>query len=431
MTFRSNKAARRAGREARVPATGASILYITYDGLTDPLGRSQVLPYLVGLSRMGHRITILSCEKSARLESEGGAIRAICAEAGIAWHPGPYHKNPPILSSVYDARMLGRAAERLHREQSFDIVHCRSYIASIAGLRLARRHGVRFLFDMRGFWPEEKVDGGAWPLRNPLYRRVYQHFKKLEVQFLARADHIISLTEEGKRELLKRPELSDRPERITVIPCCVDFDHFPLPSPEDRAAGRAILGIAPEARVLAYLGSIGSWYMLDEMLDFFRVYMERHPAALLLFITRDDPAAIRAAAAARSVPPGRVVVRPASREQVPRLTGAADLGLFFIRPVFSKKASSPTKMGEMLALGLPIVTNAGVGDVADIVDATQCGVAVEAFDDAAYGAAIERVEGMTIMPEIQRERALDWFNLEEGVRRYAAVYDQLRPSLRA
>src|SRR4051794_20204501 len=45
-----------------------SVLYITYDGLTDPLGRSQVLPYLTGLAERGHRITVLSCEKPERMD---------------------------------------------------------------------------------------------------------------------------------------------------------------------------------------------------------------------------------------------------------------------------------------------------------------------------------------------------------------------------
>ena len=48
------------------------ILYITFDGITDPLGRSQILPYLAGLSKMGHTIHILSQEKKDQFEREGG-----------------------------------------------------------------------------------------------------------------------------------------------------------------------------------------------------------------------------------------------------------------------------------------------------------------------------------------------------------------------
>ncbi len=401
------------------------VLYITYDGLTDPLGRSQVLPYLTGLSRLGHRIAILSCEKPEREARDGARIRAICEAAGIEWHPIRYHKSPPILSSAWAARALRGPAGRLHRRERLDIVHCRSYIAAAAGLALKHRHGVRFLFDMRGFWPDEKVEGDSWRLSNPLFRTVYLHFKRLEASLLEGADHIVSLTHEGKRQLLTRPQLQPSGPEITVIPCCVDFEHFPLVAPSDREAGRRALGIAPEPNVLVYLGSLGSWYMLDEMLDFFREMLAREPGAVFLFVTQDPPEPIRAAARARGVSGDRLVIRPASREEVPLFMAGADVGIFFIRPVFSKKASSPTKMGEMLALGLPLVTNAGVGDVAEIVEETGCGVAIDRFDEDAYRAALDSIEAIERAPERQREKALPWFDVEIGIARYDSVYRQL------
>ena len=405
--------------------SGARVLYVTYDGITDPLGRSQVLPYLTGLSRLGHRITILSCEKPDREAKDGGRIRAICEEGGIAWHPIRYHKKPPVISSAWDAAMLRRTAEALHRRNGFDIVHCRSYIPGIAGLSLKRKFGVRFLFDMRGFWPDEKVEGNSWRLSNPVFRQVYRYFKKLEAELLTGADHIVSLTYEGKRQLATRPQLQPTGPEITVIPCCVDFGHFPLVAAGGREAGRAALGIGADAKVLVYLGSLGAWYMLDEMLDFFRVLLAREPDAVFLFVTHDAPAGIRAAARARGVPEDRLVVRPANREEVPQFVAAADIGIFFIQPVFSKKASSPTKMGEMLAVGLPLVTNAGVGDVAEIVRDTGCGVAIERFDEAAYRDALDAVAAMVPDPAAQRERALPWFDVEIGIARYDAVYRSL------
>ncbi|HEV2079648.1 MAG TPA: glycosyltransferase [Allosphingosinicella sp.] len=405
--------------------TGQRVLYISYDGITDPLGRSQVLPYLTGLSRLGHRITILSCEKPEREAKDGARIGELCEAASIEWHPIRYHKKPPVLSSAYDAAVLRRTAVKLHKERRFDTVHCRSYIPGIAGMHLKRKFGVRFLFDMRGFWPDEKVEGNSWRLSHPVFRGVYAWFKKLEAELLISADHIISLTHEGKRQLATRPQFQPSGPEITVIPCCVDFGHFPLLDAAHRQAPREALGIAREATVLAYLGSLGAWYMLDEMLDLFRVMLERDPTAVFLFVTHDAPGGIRAAARARGIPEERIVVRPASREEVPVFMAAADIGIFFIQPVFSKKASSPTKMGEMLALGLPLLTNAGVGDVGEIVRNTGCGVAIERFDDVAYAAALDAVEAMEPAPAAQREKALPWFDVEIGIARYDQVYRSL------
>jgi glycosyltransferase involved in cell wall biosynthesis len=401
------------------------ILYITYDGLTDPLGRSQILPYLVGCARRGRRIHILSCEKPDRFAKDRARIEAICADAEIAWHPLPYHKAPPVLSSMYDQANLRRTAMRLHRNYGFGLVHCRSYIPAAVGLHLKTALGLPLLFDMRGFWPEERTEGGSWNLSNPLFRMVYRHFKRLESRLLGTSDAIVILSKAGKSQLLGRPELAGRAERITVIPCCVDFDHFPLADPKSRTAVRMELGIAEEAPVLAYLGSLGSWYMLPEMLDFFAVYRARHPAARFLFVTLEDASSIYREAAARGISEDEIVVRPASREEVPRFLAAADLGISFIKPVFSKTASSPTKMGEMLAVGLPIITNAGIGDVAEVVEETACGAAIHTFDCQSYAQALDEIERCPTSAVDRREGATAIYDVNLGIDTYDGLYREL------
>jgi glycosyltransferase involved in cell wall biosynthesis len=281
---------------------------------------------------------------------------------------------------------------------------------------------VRFLFDMRGFWADERVDGGLWDLAHPLFRAIYRHFKRKEAAFLAEADHIVSLTEEGKRVLLAREDRRPDGPPISVIPCCVDMDHFALPSPAERSAARAELGITPGRKVAVYLGSVGTWYMLPEMLDLFRTYRSAHPGALLFFVTQDDAAPILAAARERGLGPDDLLIRPASRAEVPRFVGAGDFGLFFIKPVFSKKASSPTKMGELLALGLPVLANGDVGDVDHIAAATGAGVTVDRFDDAAYREAIRRLDALDLSPDQIRQAALIWFDARTGVDRYDRIY---------
>ena len=399
----------------------ANVLYITYDGLTDPLGRSQVLPYLQGCANRGHRITIISCEKPDRLREGREKVAELCARSNIDWYPLLYHKQPPILSTIYDVRGLTRAAARLHRERDFDLVHCRSYISAIAGLKLKRRNEVPLLFDMRGFWPEEKTEGGAWDLRNPLYRTVYRYFKRLEALLLRDSDHIITLTHAGKRQLMSRAECEDGTDRITVIPCCVDFEHFPLAA-ELREEGRARLGIADGTPVLGYIGSIGTWYMLQEMLDCFRVYAVKNPGGRFLFITMDDAEAVRRSAQSRGIEPQQITIVPASREEVPRFLAAADTGISFIKPVFSKTASSPTKLGEMLAMGIPVITNGGVGDVADIIERTKGGAVVERFDEAGFIAAVETMKSLPIDPQAIRNTAAAIFDLENGVSAYDSLY---------
>ena len=165
--------------------------------------------------------------------------------------------------------------------------------------------------------------------------------------------------------------------------------------------------------------------MLEEMLDFFRIYRKRHPQARFLFVSPSSEAQIRSAAREHGLDQDDIVVRSASRDDVPRLMAAADLGLFFIRPVFSKKASSPTKMAELIALGLPIVTNGGVGDVSALVEETGCGVVIDDFTDVAYAKAMDSLEDLDWYPSAVRERTRPIFDVDVGSDRYDACYRRI------
>jgi len=158
------------------------------------------------------------------------------------------------------------------------------------------------------------------------------------------------------------------------------------------------------------------------MMDFFRVQLERDPDARFLVVSREPGEQIKACAEARGVPSEKVIVRPASRAEVPRLLAAADYGLFFIKPVFSKAASSPTKMGEFLGLELPIVTNAGVGDVDRIMEETGAGVLVTSFTDDAYRSALDELENLHFDLKRWWSATRRWFDLDLGLQRYDEIY---------
>jgi len=409
-------------KQSRAAGEPVRVLYMSYDGMSDPLGGSQVLPYLVGLAGRGHEIDLISFEKPERSKDELASVEKQCADAGIRWHPLRYHKRPPVLSAVYDVFRMRQLAERLHRERHFNLAHCRSYLSALVGLRLKRRFGLPFIFDMRGFWADERVDGRIWNLANPLFRRVYRYFKRREAEFLADADSVVSLTERGRDILIDRRVDAKAGPPITVIPCCTDFTIFSPVRPADRTAARKALEIPDQARVAAYLGSFGTWYLVEEMMDFFRVQLERDPDARFLVVSREPGEQIKACAEARGVPSEKVIVRPASRAEVPRLLAAADYGLFFIKPVFSKAASSPTKMGEFLGLELPIVTNAGVGDVDRIMEETGAGVLVTSFTDDAYRSALDELENLHFDLKRWWSATRRWFDLDLGLQRYDEIY---------
>ncbi|QJX47564.1 glycosyltransferase [Hymenobacter taeanensis] len=401
------------------------VLFISYDGMTDPLGQSQVLPYLVGLSQAGYSITLLSTEKKERFAQHERIIREITDQAGIRWEYIFFTRKPPVLAKMYDRYQLQQKAMSLHKDLQFDMTHCRSYVSAEVGLLMKRRFGVKFLFDMRGFWVDERVEGGMWNLQSPIYRRAYKTYKRKEAEFIAAADGIISLTENGKGEMQTWPAYPGTP--ITVIPCSADFSVFPLLTAHDRQVARQKLGYGNEDLVISYLGSIGAWYLLDEMLAQFAVIKQHYSGAKMLFITQEPKEMVLAAARQVSgLAETDFIVRPATRKEVPELVAASNLNLFFIKQSYSKKASSPTKLGEILAMGLPVICNDGVGDVADIVRQTDGGTVVSNLDMAGYEAAARSIPELLQKDGAElRHKAQEYYDLETAIGRYRGEYRRL------
>lgn len=401
------------------------VLYISYDGMTDPLGQSQVLPYLSGLSKEGFKFHLISFEKEEKFKIHREHIQAICDRDGIVWHPLKYTKKPPLLSTLYDVTRMKQLAKKLHQQHAFKIVHCRSYISALVGMGMKKRFGTKFLFDMRGFWADERVDGNIWDLKNPIFKGVYSFFKKKEIQFFSTADHTISLTYNGKEEIESWSEFQTNPPKIEVIPCCVDLDLFDPEKiqQEKKEELRQQLGINATDFILGYVGSIGTWYMLSEMLDYFNVLTKTNPAAKFLFVTGENPETILSKAAEKGIQANSIVVTSCRHSDVPLNISLFNLSVFFIRPTYSKKASSPTKQGEIMAMGIPLICNAGVGDTDLVVKKYNSGSVLNALTEENY---LKNCEVPTsFSKEKTMEGAREFYALKAGVGRYLKVYNFL------
>lgn len=402
------------------------VLYISYDGMTDPLGESQVIPYLKELSKKNVEISILSAEKESAYKLRKDYIQNLLRQYNIDWHPISYTKKPPVVSTVLDIRKLIKTSKKLHRQKHFDIVHCRSYISAFAGLRLKKNYGVRFLFDMRGFYADERVDGNLWPQSNPVFKMVYRFFKKAEKKFFSGADHTISLTFAGKSIIQNNFEFKNID--IDVIPCCADtelFDYRRINS-DQIINQKSELNIKPDEFVLSYLGSVGTWYMPDEMIKFFKVLSKYKPNSRFLIITRDEPQILYNIANKHDVDISKVIVMPANRENLPLLLSISNASIFFIKPVFSKKASSPTKLAELLGMGIPVICNSDVGDLDKFIPENNLGILIKDFENENLDKICKNLDNeINISKEHLRSIALELFSLDKGVETYYQVYQKL------
>jgi len=109
------------------------ILYLSLTGMTEPLGRSQVLGYLVRLSR-SNKIYLISFERTRKVSN----IDDIVSQNNIIWKHYPYSNKYGILSSIGQILIGVVAGSRIITDNSIEIIHARSMIPAIVGLILKK-----------------------------------------------------------------------------------------------------------------------------------------------------------------------------------------------------------------------------------------------------------------------------------------------------
>jgi glycosyltransferase involved in cell wall biosynthesis len=391
-----------------------SVLYISYDGMLEPLGQSQVLAYLEKLA-VPYRIYLISFEKRGDLSDERkfATVRDRVNAAGIHWISLTYHKYPSTLATSWDIFVGGTIAMALVARHRIRVVHVRSYVPALMALPTCQFFRAKLLFDIRGFWVDERVDGGLWPQNGWLYRTA----KIVEKYLFRSADHIVTLTHASVPEIETFPFLAGRVPPISVIPTCADLNRF-------RIDGRK----SDNNFVFGYLGTVGQWYLFDEALRCFKAVRQIVPNARMLIVNRSEHALIRRSITRAGIDLSLIDIQAAEHSEVAPLVRRMSVGIALYKAVYSKLASAPTRLAEYLGCGVPCLGNVGVGDTAEILEGERVGIVLRDFSEQALMNGAERLVKLAQDPETAnrcREAAKRFFSLETGSVQYREIYEQL------
>ena len=395
-------------------------LYICYLSLADPLVHSQVVAYLGGLAERGHVVHLLTFDTPLDPETRRD-VNDQLERRGIVWHSRRYHKTPSLPATALDTLAGALAAMRIMRRYRLDTIHARNHVPAAMALIAKRLTGCRMIFDLRGLMAEEYVDADHWK-RGGLPYRLTQRVQRAAID---QAHGMVVLTDAVRRYLFDgaQPGLP-----LAVIPCCADLASVNGAGPSAEADVRAELE-AGERPIMIYVGKFTGWYLHGEMVDFFASARELEPELLFVVLSQSEPDIIEREFVRAGIPPRDFRITRAEPAAVARYLRAAEFGISFVRPCFSKISSSPTKVGEYLAAGLPVVSTAGIGDVDDLVVANRVGVIVRDLEPEAYGSAARATLDLAGDPEA-RERcravAREHLSLSAvGIPRYDELYRQV------
>lgn len=393
-----------------------SVLFLTRNGLLEPLGQSQIFPYLRALS-FEYSVRIVSFEKRRDLLNEI-RIRSFSNDllnSGIFWISLRFYSRPRCLAPAYAIVQLVITAlwQSLFLTKP-GLVHARSYIPAVVAMFLSRLCDVPFIFDMRALWPEELITAGHLR-RGSLLHRVLLW---VEERCLGEASAVVSLTHAAVRHLQERYPQQLAGKRIAVIPTCADLKRFQLAALEPAAP-----------IVIGCVGTLLSgWFLLDWLHAFLDAISRLDSTVRFELVSRDSPGAILAALKPKPTWADRLRIDSANPDQMPAILQRHTASVMFFTGGLSKLGSCPTRLAEVLACGRPVVTNPGVGDVEQVI--RQHRVGVLACDSSATEMDLCVAHLLELLQDPQlarrcRRTAEQLFSLEAGTEAYRQLYSDI------
>lgn len=344
----------------------STILYVAHGSVLVNSGyRTRIISELRTLARNGWRFVLLTFEQQyliKQYEPELERLKHELQEHEIQFICRPV---PSFTASTWaKSRALPyvvREIARVARESNAALIHAQGHAAGYRALWAAKTQKRPLVTDVHGVHAAE-LAYSAKPARHQVGREWFDH------QLIQKSDGLVFVSAEMAQYY--RPYAAHN--LSTIVPCCVDTARFCY-NPMQRRAKRAELGFEHRLVVL-YSGSIFQpWQEPGDLFEVFQSIRAQCEDAYLMVLSGDDPAKVQALAREHQLDSTHVQIHSLPHDSVPEWLGVADIGMLLRRPHLVNHVSSPTKFGEYLACGVPVVISKDVGDFSKLVKERKIG----------------------------------------------------------
>ena len=402
------------------------ILYVTFDGLLQPLGFSQVVRVVVELARRGESYVVLSVERRSDLERRDAVdrVRSVLAAAGVDWEwVTTDSANLSARRSGSAMMRMTEAVVRTVRRRRVRMLHARSYLAASIAYGVRSFLGVPYLFDARGCWIDERSAPGDWFSK----AGAYGAGKLVERKLLQRASAVVTLTALHSVDI--EAALGASAPILEVIPTCADYDAFALL--ETRPSKPATSRIVPDSvrrtlgdkNVLALVGSVNRSYRTEESVRVAKLAAQASKDVHLLVLSRQADE-FRDLLERNGFPPDRFTLSSCGQDEMPEWLQWIDWGILLLDDTAAKRGSVPTKLGEFFASGVRTLGYGCNAEMTSWIRRAGSGYVLDALDDASLAdAATVLARNRIDLPVLRRAREATevHFGLRSGVDRYVRV----------
>ncbi|MDQ4418900.1 glycosyltransferase, exosortase A system-associated [Sphingobium sp. DEHP117] len=324
----------------------------------------------------------------------------------------------PLVRELREVADLEHALEGVIRSWRPDIIHAHSPVLNaLSAQRVARRHGIPMLYEIRAFWEDAAVSNGTATEGGLQYRLT----RWLETRAVKRADAVAVICEGLKGDLVAR---GIDPAKTIVSPNGVDMEMFGDPVSPD-AALRTTLGLE-DAEVIGFIGSFYDYEGLDDLIAAMPMLVAARPKAKLLLVGGGPmEVALRAQADGSSAREAIRFVGRVPHDEVENYYALTDILAYPRKAQRLTELVTPLKPLEAMAQGR-LVAASSVGGHRELIEDGVTGTLFEPDNPASIADALGRLltdragweaRRATARAFVERER-----NWAVNVSRYQPVY---------
>ena len=389
-----------------------TVKFITYDGILEPIGNSQVLSYLIKVSSE-YNIKLLSYEKKEDLVNkiEIRQLKKKLLEHHIEWKYFIYYDHIFFLGTLRN--IFNGFFNNIYDliTNKINLFHIRGPLPGLLIIPFLIIYKVKFIFDMRGFWADEKVDRLGWKINSI----VYKFFKRVEKILLNSSKHIITLTNDAKQILIDDYKINET--KITILPTCVDTDFYKL----QRIPINEYINFC-------HLGSVQSAYNIEKTLKLFSSFLDINKNLKIYFyLNNNEIKKINKIISKFNISKKNYSISSLEKNEVPENLANMSIGIFYCNTNFSIKGSFPTKIGELLSCGVPLICNDFNKHITDFINHNKIGI-ISDFNSVNYKIIFEDLNKLLRKNKIREkcnQVAINNLSLSYGSKIIANIYKKI------
>lgn len=342
---------------------------------------------------------------------------------GLHFHrtPGTPATGNPLLREWRDISAQADAIDSLVMRWRPDIIHAHSPVLNaIAAQRVAKRHGIPMVYEIRAFWEDAAVGNGTGTEGSPRYWLTRQ----LETHAVRAADAVAVICEGLRGDLIAR---GVDPAHIIVSPNGVDMNQFGTPVPRDPALTARLR--LDGADVVGFIGSFYDYEGLDDLIAAMPRLVRARPRVKLLLVGGGPcEQALRDQATASPFADHIVFVGRVPHDEVEDYYAQVDILAYPRKAMRLTELVTPLKPLEAMAQGRLVAASA-VGGHRELIEDGVTGTLFAPGDPAALATALAGMfadrgfwdERRAIARAfVERER-----NWSSNILRYEPVYQRL------